>query len=585
MDAASSTPELPGSPVTPAAVAATLYEVIATRRDVRSEFTGEPVDDATLRRLLGAAHAAPSVGLSQPWDFVVVGDRGTRQAFREHVQQERAVFAGQLQGEEKRRFGNVKIEGILDSSLGLVVTYDPERGAPAVLGRHAIADAGLYSVCLAIQNLWLAATAEGIGLGWVSFYREDVLRDLVGIPAGIRPVAWLCLGPVTEFQRTPDLERHRWRSRIPVDRLVHSERFGQLRWPPVLDLDRLREEVRAAVPDAEAASAARKRQDQLTKPPGSLGRLEELSIWLSGVRGQCPPPQPQRPRVVVFAGDHGVARVGVSAYPAEVTRQLVGAIQAGVAAVSVLAAEVGASVRVEDLSVDADTDPLVSRFKVRRGSGRIDQDDALTRDEAERAIAAGAAIAADEIAGGADLLIAGEVGIGNTTPAAALVAAVTGADAIRVTGPGTGLDPAGLARKVEVVRTAVERVGSGRNPVELLAALGGADLAAMTGFLLGAAAGRTPVVLDGVVVGAAALVAHAIAPEATRWWLAGHRSSEPAHELALRHLGLVPIIDLGLHLGEGSGALVAVPVLRAATAVLTNMITFAEAGVVDRPDQ
>lgn len=584
MDSESPSPTASPQP-TPESLSAALYDIIGSRRDVRAEFTGEPMDDEVLHRLLAAAHAAPSVGLSQPWNFVVVRDRGTREAFREHVRQERSVFADQLAGEQARRFGNIKIEGILDSSLGIVVTYDPDRGAPAVLGRHAIADAGLYSVCLAIQNLWLAATAEGIGVGWVSFYREDVLRELVGIPDGIRPVAWLCVGPVSQFQQVPDLERHRWRSRVPVERVVFDERFGQLRWPPVPELEQLREAVRGAVPDDEAASMARKRQDRLTKPPGSLGRLEELSIWLSAARGQCPPGRPERPRVVVFAGDHGIAQAGVSAYPAEVTAQMIGAIQAGVAAVSVLAAEVGASVRVEDLAVNADTDPQVSRFKVRRGSGRIDTEDALSRAEAERALAAGAAIAADEIAAGADLLIAGEVGIGNTTPAAALIGAITGTDAARVTGPGTGLDAEALARKVEVVRTAMARAESITDPVDLLATLGGADLAAMAGFLLGAAAGRTPVVLDGVIVGAAALVAHRFAPEAARWWLAGHRSSEPAHDLALRHLGLTPIVDLGLHLGEGSGALVAIPVLRAAAAVLENMITFEEAGVSDRPDE
>ncbi|MGI8666806.1 MAG: nicotinate-nucleotide--dimethylbenzimidazole phosphoribosyltransferase [Jatrophihabitans sp.] len=351
------------------------------------------------------------------------------------------------------------------------------------------------------------------------------------------------------------------------------------------ELDTLRAAVRDAVPDQAAAEQARARQDRLTKPPGSLGRLEELSIWLSGVRGVCPPGPVARPRVVVFAGDHGVAEAGVSAYPAEVTAQMIGAIGAGIAAVAVLAAEVGASVRVEDLAVNADTAPELSRYKVRRGSGRIDREDALTREQAEQALAAGAAIAAEEIAGGADLLIAGEVGIGNTTPSAALVSRIVGVDAAEVTGPGTGLDSAGLANKVAVVRAAVQRADAVQDPVDLVAALGGADLAAIAGFLLGAAAGRTPVILDGVIVGAAALVAHAIEPSAQRWWLAGHRSSEPAHDIALRHLGLDPIIDLQLHLGEGTGALVAVPVLRAASAILERMLTFEQAGVSDRPDE
>lgn len=202
-----------------------IYDVIQRRRDVRAEFTGDPVRPDVLGRVLEAAHAAPSVGLSQPWDFVLVRDRDTRQRFFDHVQRERATFAATLTGEAAERFSRIKIDGVLESSLSAVVTYDPGRGGPAVLGRHAIADAGLYSVCLAIQNLWLAATAEGLGVGWVSFYREDFLRELLHIPAAVRPVAWLCLGPVTRLETVPDLERHGWRRRTPLHELIHDERW------------------------------------------------------------------------------------------------------------------------------------------------------------------------------------------------------------------------------------------------------------------------------------------------------------------------------------------------------------------------
>ena len=203
-----------------------LYEVIHSRRDVRAEFTGEPVGPAVLERILTAAHAAPSVGLSQPWDFVLVRSPSVRRAFVEHVRTERDTFAATLDAEAAERFARIKIDGVLESSLSIVVTYDPARGGPAVLGRHAIADAGLYSVCLAIQNLWLAATAEGLGVGWVSFYREEFLRGLLGIPAGIRPVAWLCLGPVTHLEDVPDLERHGWRRRRPLSEALHADRWG-----------------------------------------------------------------------------------------------------------------------------------------------------------------------------------------------------------------------------------------------------------------------------------------------------------------------------------------------------------------------
>ncbi|GAA2850192.1 5,6-dimethylbenzimidazole synthase [Actinoplanes cyaneus] len=202
-----------------------LYEIVHRRRDVRAEFTGEPLDDAVLDRILTAAHAAPSVGMSQPWDFIVVRDEGLKKAFHEHVRDERDVFAATLGGDAAARFARIKIDGVLESTLSIVVTYDPERGGPGILGRHAIADAGLYSVCLAIQNLWLAATAEGLGVGWVSFYREDFLRELLGIPVGIRPVAWLCVGPVSHLQDVPDLERHGWRSRRPLALARHDDRW------------------------------------------------------------------------------------------------------------------------------------------------------------------------------------------------------------------------------------------------------------------------------------------------------------------------------------------------------------------------
>jgi len=203
-----------------------LKDVNHRRRDVRGQFTGEPVAPAVLDRVLGAAHAAPSVGLSQPWDFIVVRDRTLREAFHRHVCHEREVFAASLDAAAAERFARIKIDGVLESTLSIVVTYAADRGAPAVLGRHAIADAGLYSVCLAIQNLWLAATAEGLGVGWVSFYREEFLRDLLDIPAGVRPVAWLCLGPVSHLEAVPDLERHGWRARRPLSAAVHTDRWG-----------------------------------------------------------------------------------------------------------------------------------------------------------------------------------------------------------------------------------------------------------------------------------------------------------------------------------------------------------------------
>lgn len=338
-------------------------------------------------------------------------------------------------------------------------------------------------------------------------------------------------------------------------------------------------------PDADARTAALARQDTLTKPPGSLGRLEELAVWVSACQGVCPPKQFERPRVVVFAGDHGVTASGVSAFPSEVTAQMVANFDAGGAAINVLAEVAGATVRVADIAVEGEAhSPAIGAHKVRRGSGNIAVEDALSTAEAVAAIAAGRTIADQEVDAGADLLIAGDMGIGNTTPATTLVAALTASEPVAVVGRGTGVDDEGWARKTAAIRDALFRARHVKaDPIALLAVCGGADLAAMAGFLAQAAVRRTPVLLDGVVVTAAALVADRLAPGAKAWWQAGHLSTEPAHAVALQRLQMTPILDLGMRLGEGSGAAVALPVLRAAVATLASMATFGEANVTDKP--
>jgi nicotinate-nucleotide--dimethylbenzimidazole phosphoribosyltransferase len=333
-----------------------------------------------------------------------------------------------------------------------------------------------------------------------------------------------------------------------------------------------------AAPDGRAAAAARRWQDTLTKPGGSLGRLEDLSVWVSACQGNCPPTQFAQARIVVFAGDHGVARYGVSAYPTEVTAQMVDNIEAGGAAINVLAELSGAGVRVVDIAVDRDTES--GPYRVRRSSGNIAVQDALSTDEAIAAIEIGRRIADEEVDAGADLLIAGDMGIGNTTAATALVAAVTGTEPVAAVGRGTGIDDAAWSRKTAAVRDALYRSRAVHaDPVGLLAACGGADLAAIAGFCAQAAVRRTPLLLDGLVTTAAALIAEQLAPGARLWWQAGHRSPEPAHTLALTHLDLDPIIDMGLRLGEGTGAAMALPVVRAAVATLSSMATFTDAGV------
>jgi len=328
--------------------------------------------------------------------------------------------------------------------------------------------------------------------------------------------------------------------------------------------------------DGEAAAAARARHDRLAKPPGSLGALESLGARLAAVAGACPPPVPARPAVVVAAGDHGVHAQGVSPWPQAITRTMAGVICDGRASVNAIAAAVGAQVSVLDVGIAgaAVDHPRARRARVRDGTADLSVGPAMTRDEAARALLAGAGIAEELSAAGVDLFVPGDMGIGNTTAGACLVAAFTGVDPASVTGPGAGAAGAALARKREIVAEAVGRHRPDpADPLGTLAALGGLEHAALAGVILSAAADRRPVVLDGLAACAAALAAVALCPAATGYLVAGHRSTEPAAGAALDHLGLDPLLDLDLRLGEGTGGLLAVPLVVAAARVLGEVAT------------
>ena len=346
------------------------------------------------------------------------------------------------------------------------------------------------------------------------------------------------------------------------------------------------EQVRRVVSvDEGAAAAAVERQGRLTKPAGSLGELELLGAQLSAIAGQCPPPVPEPAMIGVFAGDHGVTRSGVTPWLSEVTAQMVANFCAGGAAINVLARHVGAEVTVVDVGVatpvPGDAIGLVRR-NVALGTADMAEGPAMTHEQARSALAVGAEVALESVREGARLLATGDMGIGNTTPSAALIAAFTGATAIEVTGRGTGIDDAMLRRKTDVVARALQRVRADASPLDVLAEVGGLEIAALAGFIVAGAASRVPVVIDGVIAVAAAVVAATFAPAVRGYLIGGHRSSEPAASLGLAHLEVTPLLDLGLRLGEGSGAALAIPVVQAAAKILREMATFESAGVSER---
>jgi len=337
--------------------------------------------------------------------------------------------------------------------------------------------------------------------------------------------------------------------------------------------------------DRAAAAQARARHDRLTKPPGSLGRLEDLGAQLAAIARCCPPPVPEPAAVAVFAGDHGVLEEGISPWPQSVTAQMVANFAAGGAAVNVLADRVGARVVVVDVGVAAPLPDLpgLRRAKVRAGTANLARGPAMTEEEAVAAVEVGSALAAELVDDGIRCLLTGDMGIGNTTPSAALIAAICGREAREVTGPGTGIDAERLARKVEIVEGAVERARRQdlTEPVALLSCLGGLEIAALAGYIVGGAVAGVPVILDGVIALAGALVATLLEPDVAGYLVAGHRSTEPGASVALAHLELQPVLDLQLRLGEGTGACLALPVVQAAARVLSEMATFDSAGVSD----
>ncbi len=411
-----------------------VYDVIALRRDVRHFEAGRPLDEDVLHRILGAAHLAPSVGFSQPWGFVLVRDEAQRTRIRDSFLRCRAAEAARFPEGRREQYLVNRLEGILESSVNVCVAVDLRLRGEAILGTTIQPEAVRASACCAVQNLWLAARAEGVGVGWVSLVEPGVLRAELHLPPGVEPIAYLCLGHPIAFRARPMLEETGWRPRVPLDEAIHDAGAWRDSPPPSPPPSPATERSaqRIAPLDDAAMAASRAHQDTLTKPAGSLGRLEDLAAWWAGVRGVFPPQVPT-PGLAVFCADHGVVREGVSAYPSSVTAGMVANVMAGGAAVSVLAARHGVRLALVDAGVAGNLSavplsPVVplQRRAVRRGTGNLRVEPALTRAEAEAALAVGAEVARALAAEGVTLAGIGEIGIGNTTAATALICALTG---------------------------------------------------------------------------------------------------------------------------------------------------------------
>ncbi len=350
-------------------------------------------------------------------------------------------------------------------------------------------------------------------------------------------------------------------------------------------MDRIHQAIKGIKPlDEKAMAEARTRQDDLTKPQGSLGQLESVSVQIAGIKGEA------RPRIahkVIFtlAGDHGITRSGVSAYPSEVTPQMVYNFLRGGAGINVLAKQVGARVVVADLGVAStfEPHPQLKNKKVGMGTRNMAEGPAMSRQEAIRSIEAGMELVEEELTNGIDILGTGDMGIGNTTPSSAITSVFTEADVAAVTGKGTGLDDEGWGRKVKMIEEALEiNQPNPRDAIDVLSKVGGFEIGGIAGLILAGARYRIPVVIDGFISGASALIATSLAPEVKPYLIASHQSAEPGHQKILEHLGLKPLLNLDLRLGEGTGAALGIFLVEASLKILNEMATFAEAGVSEK---
>ena len=570
---------------------AALARAVGARRDIR-RFRPDPVPDELLRRLLAAAHQAPSVGHSQPWRFIVVRDPVTRGRAALLADSARLEQAAAMDAESGRHLLDLDLEGIREAPVGLVVACDRRTPAAGVLGRATYPDSDMWSCACAIQNLWLTARAEGLGVGWVTLFRPDDLAGLVGAPAGVATLGWLCVGWPDERPPDPGLERRGWSMRQPLDEVVLAERWpagpeGEPSQPPSRLAGRrpageaapgqVADRVSVPTPAQSAVVAARDSGDVILAPPGALGILDRaVDRYLSIRPGEAaagpvvPPPAPGIPAAVLVlaAADHPVVSHGVSAYEPAVTRTVADAAVAGSSVGAVAAARSGVDLVLVDAGVAGPPVPGARPIRPRQPPGDLVGADALAGADVEALLSGGIELGR-ELAAGHGLVALGEVGVGNTTVAAALATALLDADPSALVGLGAGSDSAMMASKWAVVTSAVTRARSGRpagplEPRRALAALGGGELTVLAGVTLGAAAAGAVVVLDGMATGVAALAATRIEPGVGLHLIAGQSSREPGHRMVLAALGLEPLLDLRLRAGEGVGAVLAVELLRRA---------------------
>jgi len=534
-----------------------LYDIVDSRRDIR-RFRPDAVSAEVLDRILTAAHHGPSVGHSQPWRFLVIDEDSIRERAAGFADRERLRQAELLEPEAARRLLDLQLEGIREAPLGIVVCCDRRTAATGILGRATFQDADLWSCACAIENMWLAARSEGLGMGWVTLFQPADLAALLNLPDGVETLGWLCIGWPDERPPEPGLVRAGWSHRLPLTDVVYENTWPQGEAETAAPNSLLR------APNQAAVVSVRDDSDRLLTTPGSLGGLDRAVDRSAALNHS----HPSRAVLVMAASDHPVTRHGVSAYSASVTREVVEASLVGKSVGSSLAKAAGLDVIVVDAGVEM-AGALLPGARIARPTGSrgdLVESPAMESFDVEALIEAGRVLAT-ELSADYGLIAIGEVGIGNTTVASAMTCALLQLDPQDVVGLGSGSDSAMVDRKVQVIRSALARAGTTNSnylsdPFAILAELGGPEFAFLTGIILGA--NRSTIILDGMATTVAALLAVRLEPACQSKLIAGQRSRERGHSALLTELGLEPLLDVRIRSGEGGGAVLATSLLKSA---------------------
>ncbi|PNV75627.1 5,6-dimethylbenzimidazole synthase [Leptospira inadai serovar Lyme] len=549
---------------------ASVYKAIYSRRDIRA-YTNHPIEDDIIYRLLDAAHHAPSVGFMQPWNFVIIEDITIRRKIYDHFLEVNERAVNRYQDDRKVKYSSLKLQGILDSPINILFTCDRNRDGENVLGRSTNKDTDIYSTCLAVQNFWLAARAEGLGAGWMSILESGFIRELLEIPEHILPIAYMTLGKPVWVPKEPMLESVGWKHRENLHDLIFKDKWGIKLSPNSLARD-VSKETQNISPQ--------ERLDSLTKPKHSLGFIEECIIKLATIQ-QKQFPSSKEKAIFLFASDHGIASEGISAYNSNVTAQMMYMYIAGGAAINSITRKNQIDLVLFDMGINHDFNnaPGMQHLKIRNGTRNFLEEPAMTQEEVELAFESGKDVV-KKFGTKYDMIGLGEMGIGNTTASTAIASIILNKDPLTLTGEGTGIGNSTVLKKIEIIRRGIlKHKGRTSNEWQALICFGGYEIAAMVGAIEEAYSLGIPVVLDGMITSVAALIAYKRNPEIVSVLFAGHLSREPAHRFILNELGLRPVLDLNLSLGEGSGSGLAMGILDTGCALFREMKTFEEANI------